>query len=289
MIDKNRYEANFSSLIGGSDRPLELYLFIDPLCSDCFSLEPIIKKLQFEYGHYFSLTYVLTGKLTSLNTSPRHSIARRMEKTKNRHCIDCNDIEADVNLSSPYLASIAVKAAELQGKRAGIRFLRKLQEFFYLKGEDITGLQTLIKCAKESSLDVDEFVKDIHSESTSHAFQCDLKITNEMGVTETPTVVFFNNNVEEEGLKLSGVNPYEVYIELMTEILGEPPVCNTLPPLLAFIRYHVVVSTRDIAFVYDLPHLQVELEMKKLVLQQVVERIHTIHGTFWRYIGGNKR
>ncbi|MFZ2463153.1 MAG: ClpXP adapter SpxH family protein [Caldibacillus thermoamylovorans] len=289
MIDKNRYDFNLSSLISGSDRPLEMYLFIDPLCSDCFALEPIIKKLQFEYGHYFSLTYVLSGKLTDLNSGPRKSITKKLEKTVRRKCIDCDDIQADLNLTSPFLASIAVKAAELQGKKAGIRFLRKLQEYFYLKGEDITELNTLIKCAHDSLLDVDEFYKDIHSESTSHAFQCDLKISNEMDVTETPTIVFFNNNVEEEGLKLAGVNPYEVYIEIMTDILGERPVSNSLPPLLSFIRYHEIVSTDDIAFVYDLPHLQVELEMKKLLLQQVVERIHTEHGTFWRINYNNKK
>ncbi|WP_042338150.1 ClpXP adapter SpxH family protein [Bacillus andreraoultii] len=288
MIDKNRYEYNLSSFVCGNNRPLELYLFIDPLCSDCFSLEPVIKKLQFEYGHYFSLTYVLSGKLTNLNKDHRKARSK-LEKTINRKCIDCGELEAEQNVNSPYLASIAVKAAELQGKKAGIRFLRKLQEYVYLKGENISKLDTLIICAKEAQLDVDEFVKDIHSESTSHAFQCDLKITNEMDVTETPTIVFFNNNVEEEGLKLSGVNSYEVYLEVMKEILGDLPISHSLPPLLSFIEYHEIVSTQDIAYVYDLPHLKVELEMKKLMLQQIVEKLNTEHGTFWRYIHGNVR
>lgn len=288
MIDKNRYEYNLSSFVCGNDRPLELYLFIDPLCSDCFSLEPVIKKLQFEYGHYFSLTYVLSGKLTNLNHGHRKARSK-LEKTINRKCIDCGDLEAEQNVNSPYLASIAVKAAELQGKKAGIRFLRKLQEYVYLKGENISKLDTLMVCAKEAQLDVDEFVKDIHSESTSHAFQCDLKITNDMDVTETPTIVFFNNNVEEEGLKLSGVNSYEVYLEVMKEILGDLPTSHSLPPLVSFIKYHEIVSTKDIAFVYDLPHLKVELEMKKLMLQQMVEKLNTEHGTFWRYIHGNAK
>jgi predicted DsbA family dithiol-disulfide isomerase len=289
MIDKKQPEMNLFAFVCSNDKPLELYFFIDPLCPDCFALEPVIKKLQFQYGHYFSLTYVLSGNISNLNHVNRKLIRSRQpkkyEKTVTRSHINCNDIEAKVNLSSPYIASIAVKAAELQGKRAGIRFLKKLQEYIYLKNENISKLEILIQCAKEASLDVDEFKKDIHSTSTSHAFQCDLKITNEMAVTETPTIVFFNNKIEEEGLKLSGVNTYEVYIEVMAEILGELPVSHPLPPLLTFIQYNQFVSTRDIAFTYNLPHLQVETEMKKLLLQQQVERIHTSYGTFWKYIG----
>jgi predicted DsbA family dithiol-disulfide isomerase len=283
MIDKNRRISDFFSFVCGNDKPLELYLFIDPLCPDCFALEPIIKKLQFEYGHYFSLTYVLSGKLSSLNHLNKQT--KPFEKTIKRSSINCNDIDSEVNLSPVFIASIAVKAAELQGKKAGVRFLRKIQEYFYFKDRDITKLDTLVECAQKATLDVDEFIKDIHSGSTSRAFQCDLKITNEMDVTETPTIVFFNNKVEEEGLKLTGVNSYHVYIEIFNEILGKVPVSNPLPSIITFIQYNNIVSTKDIAFVYDLPHLQIELEMKKLMLQQQVERIQTSCGTYWRYIG----
>ncbi|WP_246204197.1 ClpXP adapter SpxH family protein [Pallidibacillus pasinlerensis] len=292
MIDKKQSEMNLFAFICSNEKPLELYFFIDPLCPDCFALEPVIKKMQFEYGHYFSLTYVLSGNISNLNNINRKLIQpnqrNKYEKTIKRGQISCDDLEAKVNLSSPYIASIAVKAAELQGKRAGIRFLKKLQEYIYLKNENIGKLEILIQCAEEALLDVEEFMRDIHSTSTSHAFQCDLKITNEMAVTETPTIVFFNNKIEEEGLKLSGVNTYEIYIEVMTEILGERPVSHPLPPLLKFVQYNQFVSTRDIAFTYNLPHLQVELEMKKLLLQQQVERIHTSYGTFWKYVGQKK-
>jgi predicted DsbA family dithiol-disulfide isomerase len=283
MIDKNQRVSDFFSFVCSNDKPLELYLFIDPLCSDCFALEPIIKKLQFEYGHYFSLSYVLSGKLSNLNHLKKQS--NKFEKTIKRTCINCDDIKSKVDLSPTFIASIAVKAAELQGKRAGVRFLRKIQEYFYFKDQDISKLDILVECANKASLDVDEFIKDIHSASTSHAFQCDLKITNEMDVTETPTIVFFNNKVEEEGLKVTGVNTYEVYIEIFNQILGKTPISNPLPSILTFIQYNNIVSTRDIAFVYELPHLQIELEMKKLMLQQQVERIQTSCGTFWKYIG----
>ena len=71
----------------------------------------------------------------------------------------------------------------------------------------------------------------------------------------------------------------------MKEILGTAPVSLPLPPIHAFIKFNQFVSTKDISLLYGIPHLQVELEMKKLLLQQMVERIQTVHGTFWRYTG----
>ena len=48
------------------NKPLEIYMFIDPLCPECWALEPIMKKLQIEYGQYFTIKYVISGRLASL-------------------------------------------------------------------------------------------------------------------------------------------------------------------------------------------------------------------------------
>ena len=74
-------------------------------------------------------------------------------------------------------------------------------------------------CAESVGLDVDEFISDIHSNSAAKAFQCDLKITSEMDVTEIPTLVFFNENIEDEGIKITGHYPYEVYVQIIEEML----------------------------------------------------------------------
>ncbi|MFK4998163.1 DsbA family protein [Bacillus sp. N9] len=47
---------------------------MDPFCSDCWSLSPLLKKLQLEYGDYFTIKYVLCGQLTSLNCKNKPNI-----------------------------------------------------------------------------------------------------------------------------------------------------------------------------------------------------------------------
>lgn len=293
MIDK-KYDYSIQEKSCHENRPLELYLFIDPLCVDCWSLEPIIKKLQLEYSQYFSLTYVLSGKLAHLNNCSRLKKSIKNHFTKHtfkqtmKSCIDSKE-PIENFFDTPFIASVAIKAAELQGRKKGVRFLRKLQEYLFYKNENITEISTLIKCAKEAGLDLEEFKRDIHSVSTSKAFQCDLKITNEMGVTEIPTLVIFTKNVEEDGVKLTGNYPYNVYVNIMSELLKEKPVKSSLPPIITYLQQFQFVTTSEIAFVYDLPSIRVEMELKKLKLQKKVDQLKTENGIYWRYIENEER
>ncbi len=47
-------------------------------------------------------------------------------------------------------------------------------------------------------------------------------MAKEMEVDKAPTFVFFNENIEDEGLKVSGLYEYEVYEQILEELVGEP-------------------------------------------------------------------
>jgi predicted DsbA family dithiol-disulfide isomerase len=272
-------------------KTIEVYSFIDPLCPECWALEPIMKKLIIEYGQYFSVRHVLSGRLNSLNISKKKSyetLADLWEKTASRTGMSCDgSLWLENPIDSPYIASIAIKAAELQGRRAGIRFLRNLQELLFLNKQNISTIEVLKMTAENVGLDVEEFMADIHSESAAKAFQCDLKITAEMEVDEIPTLVFFNENAEDEGIKITGYYPYEVYVQIIEEILQEKPVKNPAPTLENFLKHFKLVASKEISVVYNLSAQQVEREMKKLLLKQKVEAVPVKYGMFWRYIGND--
>jgi predicted DsbA family dithiol-disulfide isomerase len=269
-------------------KPIEIYTFIDPLCPECWALEPIFKKLQIEYGKYFSIKHVLSGRITNLNLSKKknyENIAELWEKTASRSGMSCDGtLWLENPIDSPYIVSIAIKAAELQGRRAGLRFLRKLQELLFLEKQNISNLVVLQECAENVGLDVQEFISDIHSESAAKAFQCDLKITSEMDVNEIPTLVFFNENSEDEGIKITGTYPYEVYEQILEEMLINPPAKSQPPSIESFMEFFKLVASKEIAVVYNLSISQVEKEMKKLLLLQKVEQLPAKYGTFWRYL-----
>jgi predicted DsbA family dithiol-disulfide isomerase len=273
---------------GIEKKPIEIYMFIDPLCPECWAIEPILKKLKIEYGRYFSIKHVLSGRLADLNLSKKknyETIADLWEKTASRSGMSCDGtLWLENPVDTPFTVSIAIKAAELQGRRAGIRFFRRIQEMLFLEKQNISNLEVLKDCAKTSGLDVEEFLSDIHSDSAAKAFQCDLKITSEMDVTEIPTLVFFNENAEDEGIKITGTYPYEVYVQILEEMLSEKPVLSPPPSLESFMKFFKFVASKEIAVVYNMSVSQIEREMKKLLLKQVVEQIPAKYGTFWRYI-----
>ncbi|AIE59354.1 ClpXP adapter SpxH family protein [Bacillus methanolicus] len=272
---------------GIENKPIELYMFVDPLCPKCWALEPVIKKLQIEYGRYFSIKHILSVRLTSLNLGSKknyESVAELWEKTASRSGMSCDgSLWLENPISSPYLASMAIKAAELQGRRAGIRFLRKIQEIIFLEKQNVSDVAVLKECAKSVGLDVEEFLADIHSNSAAKAFQCDLKITSEMEINEIPALVFFNQRIEEEGIKITGCYPYEIYVQILEEMLQEKPERAEPPSLEVFLKHFKLVASKEVAVVYNLSINEVEKEMKKLLLKQKVEQIPAKHGTFWRY------
>jgi predicted DsbA family dithiol-disulfide isomerase len=273
---------------GSDKKPIEIYFFVDPICPECWALEPILKKLKIEYGRYFSIKHILSGKLANLNISKKkgyENIALQWEKTASRTGMSCDgNLWLENPISSPYIASIAIKAAELQGKRSGIRFLRKLQEVLFLEKKNISNFEVLMECARNVGLDVEEFLSDIHSESAAKAFQCDLKITSEMDVHEIPTLVFFNENADDEGIKIAGAYSYEIYVQILEEMLTERPDQSPLPPIETFMRFFKLVGSQEIAVVYNMSVNDVNRKMKKLMLQQIVEEVPAKHGTFWKYI-----
>ncbi|WP_246055190.1 ClpXP adapter SpxH family protein [Pseudalkalibacillus caeni] len=275
-------------------KPIEIYSFVDPLCPECWGLEPIIKKLQIEYGDYFTIRHLIGGNLATLNSyrkkkkgiNNHKDMAKKWEQTANRSGMSCDgDLWFEDPISTPYGASIAVKAAELQGKRAGSRFLRKLREVVFLQKQNITKEEVLLHCAEDSGLDLHEFQKDLHSQGAIKAFQCDMKITYEMEVDELPTLVFFNENIDEEGIKVTGMYNYDVYVNILREMLKVDPTPDAPPPLEDFLKKYKFVATQEVAVVYGISSSLAESKMKALSLKQVVERIPVKYGTFWRYIG----
>ncbi|SDH71916.1 Predicted dithiol-disulfide isomerase, DsbA family [Alteribacillus persepolensis] len=273
-------------------KKLELYIFTDPLCPECWAFEPTLKKLVLEYGHYFSMRFFVAADLEAWNkgearqNKEQKNLAELYEATASRTGMSCDgDVWLENPVASAYLPSLAMKAAEMQGRQLAGVFFRRLREMLFVHKKNIANEEVLVACAETVGLDIHEFKKDIHSHCTAKALQCDIKTSKEMEVESAPTFVFFNDCVEDGGLKISGVYPYEVYVDILKEMLGEVPQPSAKLPLENFLRKYEFVATKEVAVVYDLAERDAEAQLKKLVLQRKLKRIPVKYGTFWRYIG----
>ncbi|MDT8862741.1 DsbA family protein [Alkalihalobacillus sp. MEB130] len=274
---------------------MELYTFIDPLCADCWAFEPVLKRLQLEYGNYFRIRTLVAGRLQAWNVcknttkgliSNKEKIASVWEQIASKTGMSCDgDVWLENEWDSPYLASLAIKAAELQGPQAGVRFTRKMREALFLEKQNITEEKVLLECAEKASLDVNEFIRDLSSKTATKALQHDIKTTNEMGVDVVPTFVFFNANVEDDGIKVTGHYPYKVYVQILEEMLGFKPVPAVTLTLEDFLKRYEFVATIEVSVVFNLSEEEAEKQLKALVLQQKVESVPVKYGMFWRYLG----
>ncbi|MFB1050094.1 ClpXP adapter SpxH family protein [Paraliobacillus sp. JSM ZJ581] len=267
-------------------KPIEIYLFIDPLCPECWSLEPLLKKLMLEYGRFFTIRPIMSSPLSTFNqerTNKEH-LKKQWEKTSSLTGMCCDgDLWMEHPINYPSILPLAIKAAELQGKKAGKRYLRKIQECAFLNKRDISTEHNLIICAYEANLDIVEFKKDVYSTSAKKALQCDLKLVKEMEIDYTPSMVFFNQAIDDDGLKLSGVYPYEIYVKVLKQMLEKEVNPVKRPSLEDFIAHFGFVATKEVAVVYDWSIAQAIKELKKLQLKQIVHEIPVKHGSFWEY------
>ncbi|TXL64102.1 DsbA family protein [Cerasibacillus terrae] len=264
-----------------------MYVFVDPLCPECWSLEPYLRKLSLEYGRFFTIRPILSNYLSPVDRHTFHTpqkLKKIYERTAKRTGISCHtDTWDESKIKTPWIASLAIKAAELQGKRLGKIFLRKIQESLFLKKENITEKSVLMNCAETAGLDLEEFKSDLHSSPAKKALQCDIKLTTEMEIDYIPSIVFFNQKVDEQGIKVSGIYPYDIYVRILTEIMKTALIPSEKPPLQNFIEFYRVVSSKEVSIVYEWTLDKAERELKKLQLKQIVKRIPIKYDSFWKY------
>ncbi|GAA5416630.1 UPF0413 protein GK0824 [Paraliobacillus ryukyuensis] len=267
-------------------KPIEIYIFVDPLCPECWSLEPLLKKLMLEYGRFFTIRFIISNQ-TSMVDQENIKIERlrqQWEKTGHLSGMCCDgDLWLENPINFPTTVSIAIKAAELQGKKAGKKFLRKMQEYIFLNKCDMSIEDNLVNCAEEVKLDIEEFKKDLHSNSAKKALQCDIKLAKEMEVDYMPSIVFFNEAIDDEGLKLSGIYPYEVYVKVLKQMLDKEVKPAEKPGLEEFLAHFQFIATKEVAVVYDWSIERTVKELRKLQLKQIVQEVPVKHGSFWEY------
>lgn len=214
-------ETNLSS----SKKPVKIVYFTDPICSSCWGIEPQLRKLKLEYGEVFEIDYHMGGLLPSWDVYSSGGINKPSDVAA--HWEEAGDyyempIDGDVWFEDPfdssYPPSIAVKAAELQGKEKGVSFMRRLREMLFLEKKNITKWEHLQQAAREVGLDTFEFKADYEGKA-KELFQEDLNLGKQLGVRGFPTL-FFTDADNNQAL-VYGFRPYEDYENTLKKFLPD--------------------------------------------------------------------
>jgi putative protein-disulfide isomerase len=269
---------------------LEVDYYTDPICSDCWALEPIRIRLVAEYGHLITLHTRLGGLMrdwdrfaaTRDGIDQPSDIAPLWEELgRQTHMPIDGDIWLEDPLDSSYPPSIAYKAAQEQDPQLAEHFLRRLRELVVAMKQNITRDDVLRRAALEVGLDADRLLEDARDPDTIQRFMEEKTICLDIGVTSLPTLIFRNS--EGRALRVPGARPYEHYVFAMEKLL-----CATPPPrpitltVEEAVAKHRSLATTELVMLLQRPEADVLAELESLAVAGRVEKVPLKNGAFWR-------
>lgn len=204
------------------EKRVQITYFTDPICSTCWAIQPVLRKLELEYGNQIEIDYRMGGLLPMWENFNRHGITEPQQVAAHWEEVEVNSempIKGEIwrtdPLPSSYPPSIAFKAAQLQNQEKAIIFLRKIREALFVAQRDIIDKGLLYRMALSSGLDAAQIIKDIEGTATTNFFE-DIALSEQLDIKFLPTLIFSNH--KEEKLRLIGENDYSVFQETINKL-----------------------------------------------------------------------
>jgi len=264
---------------------LRVSYFTDPICSTCWIIQPIWKKLNLEYGHILDIQYVMGGLLPSWKDckgkiqSPSDAASHWKEVADSFKMPLDAGVWTEDPLSSSFPPSIGFKAAQLQDEQKAQLFLRRVREMIFLEKKNIMKWRFLEAAAMEVGLDTVRFRED-YVGAAREAFEEDLAMAGELGVVSFPTLIF--TNAAGELVRLKG---YQHYQDLEKAILQLAPqvqkaVFDRGPESL--FRHFPTMVDAEFALLSNLLRKDARKVLQQLNNEGYIEKVESEHGVLWK-------
>jgi len=211
------------SAVAAKKKLIQVVYFTDPICSTCWIIQPLLRKLYLEYGKYINIEYRMGGLLPSWENYNKGKIQQPSDAAKHWEevCVSHEmpldgDIWEEDPLPSSYPPSIAFKAAQMQDTYKAILFLRRIKEMVFVEKKNIIKWEYLEKAAFEVGLDSARLLRDFEGKA-KELFVEDLKLADQLGVRSFPTLFFRNGTAQQFTIK--GFQPYHHFEEIIYKLL----------------------------------------------------------------------
>ena len=195
----NREHKKNEHPLSSSQQIYELYLFVNPIGLKCYRTEQEVLRFIEDREdikiHFRFITF--------------HNFATVTQYMK-RLNVPANDLQLRNQMYfSIYDASLAYKAALMQGKKRGRNFLLLLQKELTSNPTEYSG-DLLKEVAQGARLDVDMFFEDKVSGFVKSSYETDQHIAQEMNIQSNPSLVIFDNYNQQYGVLLEDTITYDL-------------------------------------------------------------------------------
>jgi len=169
-----------------------LIFVIDPMCSWCWGFHPVIKELREKHADTYEFSLVVGGLRTkgqmAWTEESKGYLAQNWNAVSKatKQPFNFSLLNKEVFDYDTYPACKAiVTVRELWGNDASFEYLEKIQEAFYVKGENTTTLDVLVSYVDDKK----KFLEFYESERAELLMQHDFSKARSMGANAFPSVV----------------------------------------------------------------------------------------------------
>lgn len=266
------------------EKPLKIIYFTDPICSSCWGIEPQLRKLKLNYGHHFDIEYRMGGLLpdwsyNSGGISKPSDVAGHWDEVSLHYDMPIDgDVWLEDPLDSSYPPSIAFKAAQLQGEKLALTFLREVREMVFLQKKNIAKWEHLLSAARKTGLDTDQFEKDYNG-AAPELFRQDLDLAGQWGVRGFPTLFFTDAAGTRE--RVYGTKPYAVYENTLRGLLPAAARTSIDPEWEKLFGQFPTLTSREFSELSQTERAQSEALLQTLTDAGHLSRLVTKNGSLW--------
>jgi len=173
---------------------LELYYFVDPMCSWCYGFSSEMKEIIKNLSDTIRLQYVMGG----LAPDSDEPMPEEMKEYIKHHWHTVADrTGAKFNFAfwtkgkpkrSTYPSCRAVIAASLQGENNLPIMLEAIQKAYYQQARNPSENEILVEVAGEIGLDRKQFADDLNSTNVKDILQTNFDFKDRLGIQGFPTL-----------------------------------------------------------------------------------------------------
>ncbi len=265
---------------------IELLECTDPYCTWCWGSEPVLRKINEVYGNQVKIGFTMGGLVKDITEfyDPLNRIGGKdWNKQVAKHWLEASEahgMPVDERVfsdkgnafTSTYPANIAVKAAEFQGTEKAAKFLRRLREAAAAENKQIHKKSVQAELAAEVGLDVSRFREDLESGRALEAFNEDLELCREYGVTGFPTFLIKDGEGSVELVR--GYHPFEHFEKVFQELspnIQKRKQKFSKQNVLKFVRKYGKVATTEVAVLFDIDKTQASQSLEELKEENIYQ------------------
>lgn len=263
--------------------------YMDPICSACWSIEGILRKLQLEYGNYISIETCMGGLLPpegwDIDSEDYLAPAELADLWDKSSLVYEMPVNGEVWLKSPlassYPSSIAYKAALWQSEKKADALLRLLREKLFVESCDISSEPFIMECAKEVGLDMELFKKDFIGRGKV-SFDKDIAQGIELGVELFPTLYIYPYGTLKA--ELVNVQHYSEYANQLQKLVPNMVKINYDKSASKLLDRFGSLTAKELSILGECTIEQAIKQLDKLVEHKEATLVSSPNGNLWRIV-----